>query len=683
MSAWPERCPTRRRLLLLAVVVYALAVAVRMTVYVEARDWPTFTHPQIDEYTAHQIGLAFLEGRTPPEVYLKGPLYMYFVAGVAWLFGPDPLSVRLVQVFLSGLTPMLIFLTAERLFGWRIGLIAGVIGALFWTIAYYSLVIVDAALSSVLYVLLIYLLVALDDRRGWKWPLCGAVMAVGALSRPSVLGFAPILAVMALVVTWRGVASRAPSAATQRWWARPGLGAALLNVTTLTLGCLVVILPVTLRNRIIGGEWVLIGAYGGQNLWIANSPRSDGKNVPIYVGEGVPQVTPVESQDVWTQISLGNRIARYYAEQALGRRLRFGEIDAWFAQIAIDYIKENPGAFVAKSFKRFCFFLNAYEYPNERDIYWFLETSRVLTALSYAHFGIICPVAIIGLAFVIARRAWTAPMAYTVGMLASLWLPGLFFVINARFRVVVVCLMVPFAAYGLVRLIGLLRRDVAWSTRALTLAALAGLIVVANTNLFGYREKHYTDQRMGFAVACTHAKCDDLLPKAVERFERAMAEDLAAGHLTQTAIMEHACPLGWLFSYYYYAGKFDKALHYGTLMMEREPPDPQRVGAFFDVAIGSNRKQQAAAALEVLTSGTQAIHPKDVVIRLIRYGQQYQDRPSLLEAKRLLEQLSQQQPAELGYHRALTHVQKLLDTIPQPTTSSPAKPPTAPATNRS
>ncbi len=652
---WGELCPTRRRRLLLAAAIYVVALGARLTVYVEARDWPTFTHPQIDEFTAHQIGLAFLHDATPSEVYLKGPLYMYFIAGVAWVFGPDPLRIRLFQAFLSSLTPVLIFLAAERIFGWRVGVISGLIEALFWTIVYYSLTIVDAALSSLLYVLLIYLLVVLDDGRWWKWPVCGAVLALGALSRPSVLAFAPVLAVIVLIVTWRRAVSP------DRRWGRAGLARAILNVATLTAGCLLVILPVTVRNRIVGGEWVLIGAYGGQNLWIANSPRSDGKNVPIYVGEGVPQVTPVDPSDIWTSISLGNRIARYYAEESEGRPLRFGEIDAYFARIAIDYIRSHPGAFLAKSFKRFCFFLNAYEYPNERDIYWFCTTSRLLTGLSYVHFGLLCPVAVIGLALVIGRRAWNANLAYLVGLLGSLWLGGMFFVINARFRVVVVCLMTPLMAYGLVRLIGLFRRGTSWRTRGLTLAALAGLLVFCNVNVFGYREDHYTDQRMGFAVACAHqGRNDALFHEAVARFDEAMTEDLRAGRLIQTAIMEHACPLGWLFMYHIYQSNFDRALYYGPLMLQREPPDPVRAGAFFDLALRVGRRSDAEAALDVLLANDVSVHPVELARRLLAFGERYDHRPSLEKAEPMLQQLSQQHPMEQGYRRALDHVRNLL-----------------------
>ncbi len=672
-----QRCSVRTRWLV-AVAIYLLALAIRGGVYYESRDWPLFTHPQIDEFTAYQIGLAFLDDRLPPEVYLKGPLYMYFVGGVAWLFGRDPMAVRLVQVFLSGLSPMLIFLIGERVFGLRVGIIAGLIGALFWTLVYYSLILVDAALTTVLYLLLLYLLVTLDDDRWWKWPVCGVVLGVGALSRPSVLAFAPVLAVMALVVVWRKNHARSEDQGQEHRSATTGLRPAVISVLALTLGCLAVVLPVTIRNRVVGGEWVLIGAYGGQNLWIANSPRSDGKSVPIYVGQGVPKVTPVEEGDVWTSISLGNRIARYYAEKDRGRRLTFGEIDAYFAEIALEYIWEHPRSVLYKTFQRFCFFLNAHEYPNDSDPYWFAEKgSRLLGVLRYAHFGVFAPVAVMGLLFVVVRRAWTVASAYLVGLLLSLWLPGLFFVINARFRVVVVAVMVPLAAYGLVQLLRLCGRGVPWSSRAAAAAALAGLAVFSNVNWFGYREPYYTDHRMAYAVACRQAGGDERLAEAVDRFERALARDVEKGELTQTAVMDHANPFGWLFHYYFQTQQEEKAFRYGSLMLERESdPVPFLLLAFAHTAMNVDKEAQARKAIETILADPSQQDPRQVILCLARFGEMAHDVAMLKTAKRMLQTLMQASPGEAQWHSLDKKLDELIARVkdsplarPEPTTT--------------
>lgn len=659
MPAWGPLCPTTRRRLLLSVLVFALALAARLGVYYEARDWPTFTQPQIDEYTAYHIGLALLDGRMPDEVYLKGPFYMWFVAGVVWLFGRDPMHVRLVQAVVSSLTPVLIFLTAERIFGRRIGLLSGIAVALFWTIVYYSLSIVDAAVSTLLYTLMLYVAVRVSNERWWKWPVCGVVMGLGALSRPSVLAFAPLLAIMVFIVMWRDAAGE-PRPKLRDLWRRPGLGRGLVGTIALTAGCLAVVLPVTVRNYVVGGEWVLIGAYGGQNLWIANSPRSDGKNVPIYVGEGVPKVSPVDPNDVWTEISLGNRIARYYAEQDLGRRLKFGEIDAWFAKKGFEYIAENPGAFLHKSFQRFCFFFNAYEYPNERDIYWFLRSSKLLTVLSYVHFGVICPLAVVGLGFAAARRDWSAEQAYLVGLLFALWAPGLMFVVNARFRVVITALLIPLAAYGFVCLLGLVRREVRWRTRVIAVAGLAGMAVFSNTNLYGYREPYYTDMRMGFAVACFHDKRTDLIPDAMARFAEALDKDVASGSLSQTAIMEHAHPIGFLFDYYFSQGDDEKALRYGLLMREHEPPKPDRLVRLYDLLTRVGRHEEAGRLLERLASGELQVPLVELGPRLFFYGTRHKHRPSLVRAEPILERLVEIAPTNVPFHQMLKETRQLL-----------------------
>jgi hypothetical protein len=184
---------------------------------------------------------------------------------------------------------------------------------------------------------------------------------------------------------------------------------------------------------------------------------------------------------------------------------------------------------------------------------------------------------------------------------------------------------------------------------------------------------------MGFAVACAQAGREDLMPMAVERFAHALDKDLASGQIVQTAIMEHAHPIGWLFHYYYYAGEFGKALRYGKLMMRREPPDAARVCAFFDVAMNAHQRQEAANALKVLMSADLPVHPMDTALRLIRFGQQYRDRPSLLEAERLLQQLAREYPTELSYHRALRGVRDVLRKNAGATTTQN---PTSPATTR-
>jgi len=680
MSAWTDPCPTRLRLWTTAVVIYLVALTARGTVYYESKDWPLFVKPQIDEYTAYHIGLAFLDDKLPPEVYLKGPLYMWFVGGVAWLFGRDPMRVRLIQVFLSGLSPMLVYLIGDRVFGRRIGIIAGLMTALFWTLVYYSVVLVDAAVTTALYLLLLCLLVRLDDERWWKWPLCGMVLAIGALSRPSILAFAPLLALIVLLIAWRRIPVRASlSGERRRSWVdfRP-VGA---RIALLALGCILVIAPVTARNRIVGKEWVLIGAYGGQNLWIANSPRSDGKNVPILMEDGVPKVSPVEPNDIWTSISLGNRIARYYAEQAMGRRLRFGEIDAYFGRIGREWILHHPGEFLIKTLKRFCFFLNAHEYPNEADIYWFREASRLIKCLSYVHFGVVCPLAVFGLALAVGGRNRTAPLAYTTGMLASLWLPGLFFVINARFRIVIVPLLILFAAYGLVRLVGFFRKGIPATHRMLAILSIAGLAVFSNVNWFGYAEKHYTDHRMAFAVACEQAGRNDLLPAAVARLSAALDEDLKTGRLTQTAVMDHVHPIGWVFVHYYRLGDKSRALHYGSLMIRHDvEPIPLLVLTFCHMAMDAGRKNEARQALDLIRRDAGGCNPEDVISCLARFGEIYMDKAALTEALSMLNTVRLQNPADPNHQNMRTRVRSLLQdmgvSVTSATSTIPASTPT-------
>ena len=82
-----------------------------------------------------------------------------------------------------------------------------------------------------------------------------ARLGLDALVRPSGVVLVPVLAVWALV------------AAPRR---------RLQSAVLILLGAALAIAPVTLRNRVVGGEWVLVTAGGGFNFYIGNHAAADG-----------------------------------------------------------------------------------------------------------------------------------------------------------------------------------------------------------------------------------------------------------------------------------------------------------------------------------------------------------------------------------------------------------------------
>lgn len=96
------------------------------------RDSPFFTTLMGDargyDTWAQQIAAGDWIGR---EVFYQAPLYPYFLAVIYALFGHDLLIVRIVQAIVGSVACVLLGLAAARLFTPRVGLIAGLMLALY------------------------------------------------------------------------------------------------------------------------------------------------------------------------------------------------------------------------------------------------------------------------------------------------------------------------------------------------------------------------------------------------------------------------------------------------------------------------------------------------------------------------------------------------------------------------
>ncbi len=663
---------TRDRFVMV-VVVLGVSLAIRLTSYHQLRDNPLYQFLTLDERGNHEFAVAILHGKMPPVSYYKAPLYHYFLAGLYAVLGEDSLRARLAQCILVSVCPVLTALIARRLFGGMVGWIAGLWAAVFWTFVHYSTELLDTAVASLLYLLLAYGLVSWDNRRWTKWFACGVILGLGAITRPNILPFAPVLALVVLIVSLRPRLtppdSTDPPGCATASQARPWFAAAF-NVLALAIGCCCAVLPVTLRNRIVGGEWVLIGAYGGLNVHVANNPYSDSKNGPLLVDETrFLSNTTWDANEPWARCCLNYKNAYRLTEAELGRRPTPGEFSSLLSKQGMQYIRENPGWFAQHALQRFCWLFNAYEFPSNKDHYHFAQHSSLLNALSWFHYGWIAPLALVGMGLALSRSTLRTPaLYYLLVMWASLALPALMFIINARFRAPMVQLMVPFAAYGVVELIRLAWTRSSPRRLALGVAALAGLAIFSNLNLFGYRQDHQPYLRFAYAVACLVSGQTDRLDAAVARFEKDLKIDLEQARRTgqrsnTTLLVDHCCPMRLLLPYHVQKGNKDKALAAANWMLDHEIIDGPWAPNLFNVFLEAGQRPQAERALRIVEQQYASIQPPLVADALFRYGKTYADRPSLEKARQTYSQLSTADPSNLETHRRLEELSRVLQPI--------------------
>jgi Tfp pilus assembly protein PilF len=318
----------------------------------------------------------------------------------------------------------------------------------YWPLVYFDNQLLTVGLEVFLDVLmLLVLLIGVQRGKLWLFLLASVVWGLSALTRPNVLVLAPGL----LIWIWIG----------RRLGARP-LRAVPAGLVLLA-GAAVVILPVTLRNRIIGGEWVLIATNGGVNFYIGNNPQADGEAA----------IVPGTRRD-WQG---GYQDTHRIPELELGRRLTEVQVsDYWYRQ-ALAWIGAEPGAWLHLTFHKLRLFWSPLEVPNNQPI-WFFARLSPASGLYWIGFPVVACLGLAGLCLLGREwRRWLLLVLFLVLYMATV----VAFFCPGRYRLPVVPVLILLAANGLARLPQL------WRTRALArlgtyggVGCLAALFIATN-----------------------------------------------------------------------------------------------------------------------------------------------------------------------------------------------------------
>jgi tetratricopeptide (TPR) repeat protein/4-amino-4-deoxy-L-arabinose transferase-like glycosyltransferase len=357
-------------------------------------------------------------------VFYQAPLYPYFLAVVYAVLGSAPIAVKLVQMLLGSTACVLLALAGREAFGRRVGLVAGWLWAIYPPAFFFDGIIQKASLTGFLFALLLYLLARYTHRAaaagrpprllGWG---AGAVLGLMALTRENALILAPVVLAWTLLM---------PAGRFRR--------AHLAAVAFLFAGLASALLPVAVRNRVVGGEFQLTTAQFGPNLYLGNNPETDGTYQPLRPGRGDPRY---ERYD-----------ATWLAEQALGRHLSPAQVSGYWTGRVVAYARAQPLDWLTLQARKLLLMFHTIEIGDTEDIYTYAESAPLLRwLLAVFHMGVLLPLAAMGLALAWPRRrdvGWLYALlaAYTLGALAS--------VIYARYRYPLVPLLALFAAFALV-----------------------------------------------------------------------------------------------------------------------------------------------------------------------------------------------------------------------------------------
>jgi tetratricopeptide (TPR) repeat protein len=418
--------------------LFIFAFLVRFIYLNQIKSSPLFDAPQLDAKYHDQWAQMILKGWDFEKgVFFRAPLYPYFLALVYEIFGHSFYMARVVQFLIGSLGCVLIYLIGKKIFNPRVGKIAGIIASVYGILIYFEGDLLLESLSAFLNLLLILAMLWAKDKPSYgRWILCGGLMGLSAINRPNILLVAVAFFFWILFYFPQrpshdsdfGESAKIKIQAYKK---------SLLYALCFTLGVILMISPVTIRNYVKGKDFVLIASQGGMNFFIGNNPQSDGASAWLPGARGT-----------WWGM---NEDATKMADEAMHRNLKPSQVSNFWYKQGVKFAKERPFAFLRLMLKKFALFWNGNEISNNKDIYFFAKRSGILKFLLWKFiiffpFGVMCPLALLGM--ILSRKLLEKTILLLLLIFVYMTSVIMFFV-TARYRVPILPFLIIFSAYTL------------------------------------------------------------------------------------------------------------------------------------------------------------------------------------------------------------------------------------------
>ena len=392
-------------------IVFVLALSLRLVHAFQMSASPLFTMPAVDAATYSEQAASLAEGNwlvRGQGPFWQPPLYPYFLGVIKLVFPESFYYVsRFAQALIGSLTCALLYLVGRRLFGSGIGFIGGLIAAVYGPLIYFDARLLPAGLATFFTLVSLWLLM-----RAVEWPTRSIFMAAGFALGLASLTAAILASLIPGVVIWLF------------YWLRKK---AALAVVAFLLGAILAIAPVTLRNYIIGGDFVTISYNGGVNFYIGNNENSEQTLAlrPGWEWEGL------------VALPLREGIARPSAKSL------------FFYMQALEYMQNAPLDYMGLLTAKTAQFWRGDEVERNQEMYYWRKYSSVLAGTLWKWgvafpFGLVSPLALLGLIVYIRRQGFALPVLFVLGYSFAV----ISFFVAARYRLPIVPLLILFAAYG-------------------------------------------------------------------------------------------------------------------------------------------------------------------------------------------------------------------------------------------
>ncbi len=409
------------------------------------------------------------------------PVYCYALGGAYALAGESMHVGKMLQVLLGALSCVLLFWIGRKAFSQGVGLLAGFFFAFYGLHIYYTGLLLPTVLVVFLNLLALFFLLPSRRPAAWRFLLGGLFLGLAIGAKPNALLFLPFLGL------WIFLAFREASLRRRILW-----GLLLLAGTAAGIA------PVTIRNYLVSGEFVLVTTTGGRNLLKGNGKDADGSHVFL------------PGKDQGTKLTL-------YLRHAVDSQKAVKEGREMTSK-AVGIMLEDPLRTLGLFARKFFLFFNAIEL-GIRDQYYFAKTRLPFLRLPWIGFGLIVPFGIAGLILSWRRKNRAGLIRGLLGVQAASFV--LVFVL-ARYRLVAVACLALFASWMLFEIAARVRKR-KWAGFGGALLLTAGAAVFVNWPAPGFSTtRGWGDQF--FFLGSVASDANDL-PAAEEFFTKALESD--------------------------------------------------------------------------------------------------------------------------------------------------------------
>jgi tetratricopeptide (TPR) repeat protein len=419
------------------------ALALRLAHVVALRDTPFGSLLVGDSRGYHDWAVGVAAGNwLGSEVFYQAPLYPYLLAVYYALVDADAYHIRVLQAFVGAISCVVLAHAGRRFFDRRTGLLAAGLLAIYPPAIFFDGLIQKASLDLFLVSAFVASVGACLEGPKRRW-LVMIGLSLGALS----LNRENARILWVVVAGWLFLYfPTAPVRDRLRW------------TVIVTAAMALVLLPVAIRNKVVGGQLVLSTFQAGSNFYIGNRRGASGTYEPLLPGRA--------------NVTYERADATRVAEKATGHRMNAGEISAYWWQKSRDDIRAAPGEWLRLLFRKLRLTFWAHELPDTESIEAYAAVSPVLRALRWWDFGVLMGLAAIG-----AWARWSnwRKLAFLYATFGALAASIVLFFVLGRYRFPLVPLVALFAAAGLQTLWKLRRASIL----RLSTATLGAVVVAA------------------------------------------------------------------------------------------------------------------------------------------------------------------------------------------------------------